>query len=137
MAYTLVFDLEHTYDAGTSGITLPVILSAGQNEVRLNAKIDTGATYCIFQRHYGEALGLDIESGEKQTLKTATGTFIAYGHSLSLAVYDLQFDIVAYFASHYEFERDVLGRHGWLDRVKIAIIDYEGKLYLSKYDTPS
>jgi hypothetical protein len=30
------------------------------------------------------------------------------------------------------FDRNVLGRHGWLDRV-VLLIDYEGKLPLSRY----
>jgi len=28
----------------------------------------------------------------------------------------------------------VVGRHGWLNRVRMGLIDYEGKLYLSRAD---
>ena len=27
---------------------------------------------------------------------------------------------------------DALGRHGWLSRVQLGIVDYEGKLYLDQ-----
>jgi hypothetical protein len=39
-----------------------------------------------------------------------------------------------YFAKDESFTRNVLGRQGWLDRVKLGLIDYEGRLFLSKYD---
>ena len=41
---------------------------------------------------------------------------------------------VVYFAQDENFKRNVLGRHGWLDRVLIGINDYDGKLYLSRYE---
>jgi hypothetical protein len=52
--------------------------------VELVAKIDTGASHCLFERHYGEQLGLEIETGIAQKFSTATGTFLAYGHNLTL-----------------------------------------------------
>lgn len=38
-----------------------------------------------------------------------------------------------YFAKEESFTRNVLGRQGFLDRVKLGLIDYEGKLLLSAY----
>jgi hypothetical protein len=38
-----------------------------------------------------------------------------------------------YFAEEESFTRNVLGRQGWLDHVKLGLIDYEGKLLLSEY----
>jgi hypothetical protein len=40
-----------------------------------------------------------------------------------------------YFASDEAFDRNVLGRFGWLDRMVIGINDYEGKLYLKSHDS--
>jgi hypothetical protein len=68
-----------------------------------------------------------------EVLGTATGTFKAYGHSVTLSVLGNSFDVMVYFAEHEGFGRNVLGRRGWLDRVRLGLIDYEGKLYLSKY----
>lgn len=100
----------------------------------MNAKVDTGATYCIFQRLYGEHLGLDIERGHQQLIGTPTGSFVAYGHEVSLSVLEFEFDAVVYFAADDSFNRDVLGRHGWLSRVQLGIVDYKGKLYLDRID---
>ena len=65
---------------------------------------------------------------------TATGSFIAYGHEVKLLTLDLEINTTIYFAELYGFPRNVLGRRGWLDQVRLALIDYEGKLYLSHYD---
>lgn len=32
------------------------------------------------------------------------------------------------------FPRNVLGRQGWLNQVRLALIDYDGKLFLSHYN---
>jgi len=51
-----------------------------------------------------------------------------------LNVEGYEFDVTVYFAQDENFNRNVLGRHGWLDRMIIAINDYDGKLYLSRYE---
>ena len=132
MPFQLEFRSLHNYDPGKSGISVPITLSSGSASVALNAKVDTGATYCIFQRLYGEDLGLDIERGHQQLIGTPTGSFVAYGHNVGLSVLDFEFDAVVYFAADDSFSRDVLGRHGWLNRVQLGIVDYEGKLYLDR-----
>ena len=134
MPYHLEFRSLHSYDPAKSGITVPITLRAGAASVALNAKVDTGATYCIFQRLYGEDLGLDIERGHHQLIGTPTGSFAAYGHNVGLSVLEFEFDVVVYFAADDSFSRDVLGRHGWLNRVQLGLVDYEGKLYLNAID---
>lgn len=41
---------------------------------------------------------------------------------------------MVYFAAHEGYNRNLLGRHGWLNRVRLGLIDYEGKLYLNHAD---
>lgn len=97
------------------------------------AKIDTGSTFCLFARKRGEELGLDIESGIRRTVGTVTGTFTVYLHELSLSVANLDFDALVGFAEDDTFQRDVLGRRGFLEQVILGLTDYEGKLYLNTY----
>ncbi len=101
--------------------------------VDVEAKIDTGSTYCIFERHHGEGLDLDIEGGTLVDISTATGSFRAYGHELTLTVLGIETVSAVYFAESDYFDRNFLGRIGWLDRVKLGLIEQEGKLFLSKY----
>jgi hypothetical protein len=132
--YTLNFEDLYEYDAGVSGITLPVELSVGGQNVKVLAKLDTGSTYCIFQRERGEELGLNIESGAQEEISTPMGSFTVYGHEVTLSALGFQLDIVAYFAAHLGLPRNVLGRFGWMQRLRVGVVDYEGKLYLGRYD---
>ena len=42
---------------------------------------------------------------------------------------------MVFFAKDEFISRNVLGRHGFLDRLIIGINDYDGKLYLSRYES--
>lgn len=133
MAEDLSFDKTYFYNTLESGITVPLLLRLNGTAVEFEAKVDTGAENCIFERRHGETLGLNIESGREQIFSTATGVFIAYGHKLKLSVLDIETVSTVYFAKEESFTRNVLGRQGWLDRVKLGLIDYEGRLFLSEY----
>ena len=134
--YTLTFPTMHRYDESEQGITLPVALSLDNHPgVELPAKVDTGASFCIFKREYGEVLGLKIEDGFRQRVVSITGnSFEVFGHEVNVRVLGVEVFQMVYFAGDRSYRRDVLGRSGWLDRIKIAISDYERKLYLSPYE---
>lgn len=131
--YRLSFAVEHDYSL-SEAITLPVLLRAADEEVRAEAYLDTGSTFCVFRRQLAEMLGMDVESGERVRLSAATGAFTTYGHSLILEAFGLAFETTIYFAEHEDFARNVLGRRGWLDRLRIGLVEYEGRLYVSRYD---
>jgi len=133
MNHYLEFEKLVQYDSGKSGISLKVELRLGKDSATFEAKVDTGATYCIFERAYGEKLGIEIETGLRERISTPSGSFWAFAHLVTLIVEDYSFDSTVYFAHDESFNRNVLGRHGWLDRVIIGINDYDGKLYLSRY----
>lgn len=75
MPYTLTFEDLLEYDAGKESITIPATLRLGETYVSVEAKLDTGSTFCVFQRLQGELLGLDIESGFPEWIGTAMGSF--------------------------------------------------------------
>lgn len=121
------------FDAGRKGISVNTTLKLSDKEISFPSKIDTGSSFCIFERRFGEELGLEIEKGLFQNVGTATGIFNVFGFRLTLEVENFQFDSLVYFAEDENFTRNVLGRHGFLELVKLGLIDYEGKLYLSRY----
>jgi len=135
MSFELSFEKLIEYDIGKPGISVTVELSLRGSASIFEAKIDTGSTYCVFERGHGERLGLDIEKGERQTIGTTVGSFIAFGHWVTLRVENFTFDLMVFFAQNESHRRNVLGRNGWLDRVVIGINDYDGKLYLSRYES--
>ena len=135
MNYDLSFEKLVDYDSGKAGITLEIRLRLNQNSTSVEAKVDTGSSFCIFERRYGEILGLEIEAGERESFSTSTGSFSTFGHWVTLITDDFSFDSMVFFAQDENFKRNVLGRHGWLDRLIVGINDYDGKLYLSRYDS--
>lgn len=131
MTHQLTF--ASVYDYGTDAIIVPVELRLADKSVRVDAYLDTGATFCVFKRELASALDIDVEAGTPLRLGTVTGSFDAYGHMLTLETLNYSFDVTVYFAAHESFTRNVLGRHGWLDQVRLGVVEYESKLYLSRY----
>lgn len=83
MSYQLDFDQLANYDPGQPGITLSVTLKLVSHSVNVEAKLDTGATDCVFAREQAEQLGLSVESGRPVRIRTATGSFIAHAHDVT------------------------------------------------------
>lgn len=134
MSYQLSFTESVNYDAGQPSITVPITLSVGQARVDCDAKVDTGSSNCIFARNVGEELGLDIETGLRLLVGTVTGTFMAYQHEVNLSLASFEFSGLVGFAQDKEFRRNVLGRRGFVEQMVLGLVDYEGTLYLSRYD---
>ncbi len=127
------FAVTHDYSM-RDAIILPVVLRFASEEVKAEAFLDTGSTYCVFKPQFARMLEIDVESGDAIRLSTALGLFTAYGHTLTLETLGLEFETKVYFAEHVGLPRNVLGRRGWLDRVRLGIIEHEAKLYMSRYD---
>jgi len=128
----LRFDSLHEYELSDSGITIPVELSFADEGCTVISKLDTGSTFCIFQREYAEILGLTVENGYRQRIETAAGGFYAYGHEVSVTALDITHNMQAFFAENYEFPRNVLGQV-WMQRMRLGIIHYDGHIYSSIY----
>jgi hypothetical protein len=134
VSYQLSFTESVNYDAGQPSITVPVTLSVGPARVDCDAKVDTGSSNCIFARNVGEELGLEIEAGLRLLVGTVTGNFVAYLHEVNLSLASFELSGLVGFAEDKEFRRNVLGRRGFIEQMTLGLVDYEGKLYLGRYD---
>lgn len=85
----------------------------------------------LFERQYADLLGIAVEEGERQVFSTAAGRLLAFGHEVSGEVLGHQVVSFVYFFVDEAVEKNVLDRRGWLDRVRLGIVDYESTLYLS------
>lgn len=47
------FDVVYNYSLFEVGIVVDVVLSVGGLKAYAESRIDTGSTYCIFERHIG------------------------------------------------------------------------------------
>jgi hypothetical protein len=63
------------------------------------------------------------------------GSLVTYQHSVVLETCDIQFESVVYFASDEAFRRSFVGRTGWLDHFRLAIVRYERELFLAPYES--
>lgn len=129
------YQAQYRYDHSDVGIEIPIVLMFGDSEVRLLAKVDTGSQFCIFQRDYAERLGIVVENGIRTSILTAGGTrFDVFGHDVTMSCLEWEFATMVYFAESPGFNRNVVGRTGWLQKCRFALIEYDSMLYLSHYD---
>ena len=136
MAFLLGFSKTYGYAGSENSITVPVLLRAGDRQVDLVASVDTGASDCLFERSYAEALGLNVELGISKVFATANSRFEAFGHDVTISTLGLEFHSMAFFFADSTIRKNVLGRRGWLDRARIGIVDHDQILYLADYDDP-
>lgn len=137
MAHNLSFNVSYDYDPRAVDINVPVTLRSGGKTWAATAKLDPGSTFCVFQREIGEHLGYDIERGDPQWIGSVRGSFLTYGHEAILIVLGIEVVATVYFAVEDHFPINVLGRVGWLNRLRLGLIDYDGRLFLSEYDDPN
>jgi len=135
MPVSLAFDAAHHYADALDGIEVPITLCIGRQSVDLLAKLDTGAAHCIFERKYAEMLGVDVDSGRLQHFRTVAGSFVAYQHEVTIQTLGIEFSAAVFFAQDSTFNRNFLGRSGWLDRLRVAIVDYDRLLFVSPYQS--
>lgn len=136
MIETLTFARTYRYDIRKSGITLPATLTSGDKSIECEAKLDSGSSLCVFPRRYGEELDFDIESGLHRRISTATGGLDAYGHWATIQALGFEYEAMVFFAKDHGYNRNILGHHGWIDRLRLGLIAYDGKLYFSDYNDP-
>ena len=133
---TLSFKVAHNYGAAGDDITIPIVLSRGDRRVKLLPKVDTGAAFCIFNREYGETLGLEIEAGERKMMRTATSPFETFGHEVTIESFGWQTTATVFLAVDASFPRNVLGRNGWIRLFRLGLVDYDATIHLSHYQEP-
>lgn len=91
------FRAGRAYESTEAGIVIPVHLMQSDRSVRVEARLDTGAASCLFERLQAELLGTDVEAGVRQRFRTVTGSFIAFGHEVTLSTYDFGWSSIVYF----------------------------------------
>lgn len=132
--YTERYSYRHLYSA-QQHIEVPVtFLSGSGTKLRLTGIIDTGSTFCVLRRQYADYFGLDLTQGIPQRISTAAGSFTAYGHELIIQLFDFQWEAIVYFHESENFSRNILGRIGFIDHLRIGLVDYDETLFVGLYN---
>ncbi len=132
--YQLEFTRVNDYSGDDESIVVPVVLRVGANQVPVAASVDTGASFCVYGTEIAEALGLDLTSGIRKRFRTANSGFEAYGHEVELIVFGVATQSIVYFFADPMIDKNVLGRVGWVDRVRLGVVHHDSKIYLAPYD---
>lgn len=130
MTYPVEFQRKTPYKSLAQGITIEAILRSGGLETSCNAKVDTGAEVCLFERTVADTLDIEVESGYRERFSTLVGNVVGYAHPVELETVGLRFQTYVYFAESYSIRRSLLGRQGWLQLVLLGLDDYHSELYL-------
>jgi hypothetical protein len=99
------------------------------------ASLDTGASHCLFENAYARRLGLDLTSGDlKKFTTTANSTFEAYGHEVEIDALGVLTHSLVYFFADPDILKNVLGPSGWIDRIRLGLVDHDRTIYVAPYD---
>ena len=77
---------------------------------------------------------MDIELGVSKIFATANSRFQAFGHEVTINTLGIELHSMVFFFADAGIKKNVLGRRGWLDRVRIGIVDHDQLLYVADYD---
>jgi len=64
-----------------------------------------------------------------------TGTLDTFGHEVTIQVNDIVLHSMVYFAKYPGIPRNLLGRNGWIRKLRLGLVDYDNTIYLSPYDS--
>jgi len=67
--------------------------------------------------------------------RTANSSCEAFGHEVEISVLGVTTVLIVYFFADASINKNVLGRVGWLDRVRLGLVDHDTTMYLAPYDT--
>ena len=79
-------------------------------------------------------LNLDVDAGDPIAFRTATGRVEAFGHLVTIETLGLSVESVMYFFADERINKNLLGRLGWLNSIRLGLIDHDGLLYVASYD---
>ncbi|OIN96204.1 hypothetical protein AUJ66_07145 [Candidatus Desantisbacteria bacterium CG1_02_38_46] len=106
---------------------VPIItfeICAGQRWIRLEAYIDSGATYSIFHVDTAGLLDIDYQEGKKILITVGDGGVIpVYLHKLPVRFAGLEFDAIVGFSKSLGVGFNLLGRAGFFEKFRICFND--------------
>lgn len=92
---------------------------------RVEAYVDSGATYSLFHPEIGVELGITIEQGTKVWVQTASGDFLpVYLHLMDVQLGFQRFQTEIGFSDRLGVKFNLLGRSSFFERFEICFSDF-------------
>ena len=97
-------------------------------EVSVFGLVDSGATETLVHSEIGQALGLDVESGEKISYAGISGVVVGYRHKISMQIRGdkQEHEIECGFAPVEDVEC-LFGQDGFFDSFKVTFEKYKNQ----------
>jgi len=104
---------------------LPVTLKRGDKKISVQALVDSGSDYNIFNAEVGEALGLEIKTGKTLSFwGTSESKQLAYFHDITIEIGGYEYQCYCGFS--YDIKHlpyGLLGQNDFFEKFKV-IFDY-------------
>ncbi len=110
---------------------VPLVFLIDGKRIRSYALVDSGATISVFGEEAAEALGIQIEKGEKIFLGGVGGRIIGYRHTVRVRIARKDFLCPIVFSHEYLVSFNLLGREGFFERFTIAFEEKRKRVVLS------
>lgn len=86
----------------------------------VDALADSGAAISLFDVAIANALGIDIEAGERRDLRGVGGRILAYGHDVPVKVMEHPLTLKVFFSFDYRTSVNILGRSDFFRRFRVT-----------------
>ena len=103
-----------------------------RHELKIQALIDSGASFSVFHPEVAEYLGIRIERGRKIFLTGIGGRILGYIHTLSMTVGEKTFRCKVVFSPEFTVSFNLLGRDDFFLPFVISFFQQEKKILLEE-----
>lgn len=112
-------------------VTVRLFRDKGQADV--DAYVDSGAFYSVFQPYVAQRLGIDIETGLRRGVILGDGRLITiYLHRVGLRLGDEHLSATIGFSRELGIGFNLLGRYSIFDKLMFCFNDHQRTLYVSR-----
>ena len=99
---------------------IPISLIYKKKPLRYEALIDSGSDYTLFPSTLGKKLGINVESGKRESVSGVSGSALnIYFHNVFIEIAGYKFKVYAGFAENINQNFAILGRNGVFNNFKI------------------
>ena len=99
---------------------IPVKLSHGNNSLRFQSLIDSGADWCVFHGEIAKELGIDLKAGKQQHFYGVGGfKQFAYFHTIQIEIGGWKYPCYCAFSEDLKTPYGLLGQAGFFDRFQV------------------
>ncbi|MDO8599933.1 MAG: aspartyl protease family protein [bacterium] len=119
--------MKFKYECLPSGVWFPILNitlinpKAKKHVSNFKVLVDSGAAVSVFPASLGEAVGLDITSGNKVSLRGATGVVEEqFLHNVMIVIGGHDIELEVGFSYSFKFPFGLLGQRGFFEQSRIC-----------------